>query len=783
MTLKSSRSSVLCRGSVSAIALSAVMTAFGPVHAQQSDQAFAGVEEITVTARKREESLQSTPVSVTAFTSSSLEARSIDNLSGIQNFTPNLQINNGRPDGGGSTAQLFIRGVGQNDFLFPNDPGVGLYLDDVYISRSVGGMMSLVDVERIEVLRGPQGTLYGRNTIGGAVKVITNRPDGDVEGRMQVTTGRFDRLDVQGYVAFPIVEDELFGKISVASINRDGYGRRLTDGQQLGDDDKLITRGMLRWVPTDRLDITLAADVTRQREYGAVGTLLGTVPGAAVADPTVGLPFDPTPQDSLTVIDLYNAMVIPAIAPGLGLPADTQFDDRWLTGNPFLSNGTDMARDDLDIWGVSLTVDWDLSDTIMVKSVTAYRDLEASFSRDSDHTPLPIVATANENEQHQFSQELQFSGDAADNRLQWLFGAYYFDEFARDRNNVKLVSGTLQAAGFELDITPLNEIDVKNWALFGQGTYALTDKLSVTVGVRYTYEKKEYFQDHFNTVSGVQVVGPRLLEESWDDFSPRFGLEYQANDDVLLYANASKGFKSGGWSPRPTNGNEGLLPFNPETLWSFEAGAKTAWADNRVVLNTAAFYNLYQDIQLTTVAGGPNGALILNVQNAAENRIWGFEAEVFARPVENLDLQAALGYINDKYTELDPGVTIPEDAELPDAPSWTLNLGAAYTIPLTNSFELTLRGDANYRSRVEKDPINSKTIPVNGNLIGQDGYWLLDARMSFGPQDGPWELAVFGTNLTNKKYITNSINVDAFGFLEAYYGRPREWGASATLRF
>ncbi|WP_374764110.1 TonB-dependent receptor [Yunchengibacter salinarum] len=747
------------------------------------DRSRYAVEEITVTARKREEGLQSTPVAVTAFSTEGLEKRNIFELKGIQQFTPNLRINQGRPDGGDSAAQIFMRGVGQNDFIFPNDPGVGLYLDDVYIARSVGGMMSLVDVERVEVLRGPQGTLYGRNTIGGAIKIVTNRPTNEVEGRVQATTGRFNRLDLQGYLSGPIVEDKLFAKVSAATINRDGYGQRLSDGLDLGDDNKYIARGMLRWTPRADLEISLSGDVTHQRENGAVGSLRAFVPGTAIADPAVGIPFDPTPGDALTLIDLYNAVVAPQLAPGLGLPADTQFDERWLTDDVFTSNGTDRSRDDLDIWGVSLNINWDISDNVSLKSITAYRDLQAGFSRDSDKTPLPIVSTDNRQWQNQVSQELQLSGNAFDDKLFWLLGAYYFDENARDFNQVQLLDGTLPFLGFEASLEPLNMIDVDNIALFGQASYDITPEWSVTAGLRYTWERKIYFQDHVSLRGRQQLVGPRTLRESWTDLSPRFGIEYEPSDTLMMFATVSKGFKSGGWSPRPTNGNVGENPFDPEKLWSFELGAKTSWYDNRLTVNLATFYNIYEDIQLTTVRAGQGGALVLNVENAAENEIKGVELEVSAVPLPDLSIDASVAYLADKYTELEPNVTIPEDAELPEAPSWNMNFGAQYTLHPTDTLGLTLRGDASYISTVEKDPINSPTLDVNGNLLSQPGYWLLDARLTLSPEDGPWQLAVFGSNLLDKKYLTNGINVDAFGFVEAYYGRPREWGLSLGYRF
>lgn len=756
----------------------------------------AGADSIVVTARRREETLQDVPVSLTAFTNEGLENRGISNLQGINNFTPNLELTNGRPDGGGSAAQIYIRGVGQSDFLFPNDPGVGLYIDDVYLARSVGGMLGLLDVERVEVLRGPQGTLYGKNTIGGAVKIVTAKPQiGEFSGKLKATYGSFDRLDFVGAVNIPL-GDTLAARLEAAKFEREGFVTRAFDGIDLGNEDREVIRADLLFQPSDDFSLRLTGDVQSQRQNGAPGNLIAVVPSTAGATPIPGV-IDPVTNqtdfvDGTGLVEgLYNPVVVPAIAPGLGLPTDIAFDERFLTGDAETSNGTSPVRDDNDIWGLSLTADWALSDTLSFKSISAYRQLQATFGRDGDHTPLPIVSTFNRFDQKQFSQELQLSGVSFGDRLTWLAGLYYFYEEGEDRNNVQLLSGTFDVAGFELDLIPLNFIDSNSYAGFVHGDFQLTDRLSITAGVRYTFEEKKLQRDHRLTQSGAIItqrldglpdmgefaaVGP-ALENDWDAFSPKAGINFEATDDILLYLTYSRGFKSGGWSPRPQTGTENV-PFDQEFLNSFEFGTKTQFFDRRLTANFSAFFNTYEDVQITTVGADPNGsgALVLSVFNAGESEIYGFELEVNAQPTENFSLDFGLGYLENEYTELDPGTGIQPDASLPDAPELTFNASAQYSFPVGDLGEITIRGGGAYKSETFKDAFNTQPLT-------QPGYWLADASVAFDSYDGLWRLAFVGTNLSDEVYLTNGINVEAFGYFEGYYGRPREFSVTLTRNF
>jgi iron complex outermembrane receptor protein len=774
---------------------------------RRDDQLFGTtVEEIIVTARKREESLQRTPVSVTAFNAATLERSGINNVAQLARFAPNVEISNGRADGGGSSLNAYIRGVGQQDFVFPTDPGVGVYVDGVYLARTVGASVDLSDIDRVEVLRGPQGTLYGKNTIGGAINVFTKKPslDQELAGSLELTGGEFDRTDVKGYVMFPIVDGKLAAKVSGAFLKRDPAAERVLLGEGLGDEDKKILRLALRWAPTDTLDVLLAGDYQRQRQDGPIGTMVNRITSDVVLGP-VGVPGDPTPSTPFDFADLYNQVIVPLyLNPTLGLPADSQYDRRWITHDYRKSNGTDPVYDDNDISGVSLAVDWEITDAVTLKSITAYRSIDADFPRDGDHTPYPVVATRNFFNQNQFSQELQLSGTSWSDRLEWLTGVYYMYERGRDDNKVELFDGLYQVIGdpsLTFNYLPLNKIKIDTYAIFGQGTYALGDTLALTLGLRYSKDEKEYFQDHRlqqipdpDYPDGLaRFVGPRTLTDEWDSFTPKVGLEYTPTDTLLVYGSYARGFKSGGWSPRPTQNNDTDLAYDEEFVDSFEVGTKSQLLDGRMNLNLAAFYNLYKDVQVTTIGSQGVGTLLLLTRNVGDAILYGAEAEIVARPAPGLDLNLAVGYLHNEWDEInidDPGLTTED--KLVDAPEWTATIGAQYALPIGDAGDLVLRADASYKSLTWKDPFNlrrptdlplSEGYEVTVDKMAQDAFWLMNARIAFQTADDAWEFAVFGTNLTDEEYITSITPVTTFGYDEAYYGRPREWGVSIRYSF
>jgi iron complex outermembrane receptor protein len=761
------------------------------------------VQEITVTARRRAESLQTTPVAVTALSGAALETRGAESIDALSQYVPNLQFDGAAAlSGGAYNATIFIRGIGQNDFAIFSDPGVAMYVDGVYLGRSIGGVMDALDLERVEVLRGPQGTLFGRNTIGGAVNIISKQPTSELAGELAVTAGRFDRLDARGILNLPL-SDNFLTRWTVARISRNGYARRLTDGKDLGDKDALVGRVQASWQASESVDVSLAFDGTRVRQNSAPLTLIDVT--------QTGTPF----------LNLYNALV----APNLGIitaPNGVRtVNASWETGDIDSTWAGAQTVNNLDTRGAALTVDWSLGQGLAIKSISAYRNLDALFIRDGDNTPFTYRETVNDDQQHQFSQELQLSGVSFNDRFNWLLGAYYFDENATEHGKADLAIGTFSALealvlpagttwcglpganprpiatcppplrfggagnpnniGVDVGVNLFTRVANESTAFFGQGTYKLTDRLSTTIGLRWTQDRKRLQLIHRREASGAYVVGAPgtqdTFRDDWSQMTPKAGLEFQATPDVLLYASYAKGYKSGGFNGRPLSGiQEVLTPYDPETVKSYEVGAKTAWLDRRVTANLALFYNDYKDMQLTINATPQNF-----VRNAGAAEIQGAELEIVSRLARGLDFNFSAGYLDSKYTELDPQLATLNPPlllgmHLVKAPTWTLSTGLQYAFAISDAGHLTLRGDWSYKTRVYEDVFNDPRLV-------QPAFGIANAYESFATQNDRWDIALFGTNLTDERYRLSGNSSVGFGLAESTFAAPREWGATLKYRF
>jgi iron complex outermembrane receptor protein len=707
--------------------------------------------------------------SIQAFSGIELEERTAGDISQIGDFTPNLEFDSTSPISGSSNAAVvFIRGIGQTDFVLTSDPGVGVYLDGVYISRAMGGVLDLLDIERVEVLRGPQGTLFGKNTVGGAISVITKKPGPDVELQASVTAGNDDRLDGMLSVNVPLSEDSLFLRASLATRNRDGYGERLLTGESMGNVDSDTARSSLLWLATDALEFTWAFDYTRAKEDMPVTSLI-------MADPNIG------GRNNLS--GLYNLYAT------LGWVDGPLYNESWLTDSEFTSNGTAQVGSDTEVWGTSLTADWDLGMAVL-KSITAYRETDASFGRDTDHSPVTIIHTSNEMQLEQFSQEFNLSGLAFDGRLDWLVGAYYFEEEGEDLPDIPILTAVYEADqefasgpgngnGYLGEPLPQfsvrGDIDIDNTslALFFHNSYAITDKLSTTFGLRYTDEEKKTNLDVFYPTSGFRLIQNPYARQTFDDWSPRIGFEYRWTDELFGYVSYSEGFKSGGVVSRYNMPRVDPIVFDPEQVKSYEAGFKSEWLDRRLRLNAAVFYTDYTDIQVTVFNG-----VVPETRNAAEGEITGAEVEFTGVLAERLVLSGGLGYMDAEYTKLDDpeqgALEVSSDHAFVNTPEWSANASLEYRRSLDQAGEIALRLDYSYRSEVANDAANTP------ELI-EDSLSLWNARAAWIPSNNQWELAVFGRNLTDESYLTSGVSTTAFGIIEGIYGRPREYGV--TLKY
>lgn len=758
------------------------------------------LEEMIVTARRREESLQSTPVAVSAFSGAALELRGIRSADALSHFVPNLQFDGAAPlSGAAYNATVFIRGVGQNDFAIFSDPGVAVYLDGVYLGRSIGGILDLVDLERVEVLRGPQGTLFGRNTIGGAVNVVTRTPEPTWSSEVALTAGNLSRREARATLNVP-VSDTIATRLTAATLHRDGYAKRLSKGDSLGDKDATLVRLQTRWQPSERFAAKLALDGTRVRQQSAPLTLLD------VAE--TGVPF----------LNLFNALV----APGLGVVAPSGspvLDPSWITKRIDATYATGASVNNLDSWGVSIDLEsrFEHSD---LRSITAWRGLDAVFARDGDNTPFAYRETFNSDRQQQFSQELQWSGGSTET-FEWLVGAYLFEERARERGRAILAPGlyaaleSLQLGDDEtwcglaganprpMDACPealryggaryhdnnvLADLDVdlhtavtnRSYALFGQGTWRLSERWSATLGLRWTRDEKHVDLEHRRRASGVYVVGapgePQRFSAAWSQLTPKVGLEWQRTADTLMYLSYARGYKSGGFNGRPlVNAQEVETPYDPEVVDSYELGLKSRLFDGRMTMNTAWFYNTYRDMQLSINATPQNF-----VRNAGTARIRGAEVELVARVTPMLDANLALGYLDAEYTRLDPQLATLQppltlEKSFVKAPDWTASAGVQVHLPLRVG-SLLLRGDYSYKSTVYHDVFNDPRIV-------QPSHGVLHGRAVFTPTNTKWEIALHGSNLTDERYRLSGNTSAAFGLAESTFAAPREFGVTVRLRF
>jgi iron complex outermembrane receptor protein len=690
---------------------------------------------VTVTARKREETLQEVPVAVTAFTEKALEEFNVGDIGDLDTLVPNLTVYAAR--GSSSTVTAYIRAIGQSDPLWGVDPGVGIYLDDVYIARPQGALLDVLDVDRIEVLRGPQGTLYGKNTIGGAIKYITKPLLPDFSGRAEVTVGTYGELDVKGSINTPLGSDKLVARVALASLNRDGFGENRFSGQDVSDKEINVARVSVGAYPSPELSFVLSADWLDDQSG---------VRGAKR-------------------LNAFNAFD-PAHTP----PLDDRYD--ILSGMPNVN--------DTQMHGVSLTANWKASESWWLKSVTAYRKSDTDTNIDFDELPLKIVDVLAKYHDDQFSQEFQGTYDGG-GALKGVVGLYYFNGTA---------GGTVFNNFLNRQFGTTNgEVDTKSIALYGEGTWSFTDRLALTGGLRYTSEDKSV--DVLNLAyANASFVNPIATAADFDDsktftnVSPKLSLDYKLTSDVLLYALISKGFKSGGFNIRANTAAvpASKKPFDDESVTSFEVGSKTAWFDGRLYLNAAYFYNRYKDIQLSVFSAydsngdGVNDAFFGDFTNAGRGHVQGVELELAAQPTEHWTIQGNLGYLDSSYDEfISRGVDIANTQIFTNAPKNSWALSSQYTFDLFGG-ELAARATYAHQSKVYPTTDLSE-------VIAQPGYGIVNAGLLWRADGNPWTVSLQGTNLTDREYRTTGYNIPVLGILTGFYGAPRQVTLSVGYAF
>jgi iron complex outermembrane receptor protein len=800
----------------------------------------AQIETVVVTAQKRAENVQNVPIAITAFTGNMLREKNISDLHGLTNLTPNVNLDAGSPfSGDTSVLSASIRGIGQDDFAFNLDPGVGVYVDGIYLGRTIGANVNLLDVSRIEILKGPQGTLFGRNTIGGAISIVTRDPGETPMVEVEVTTGSFNRRDINATADLPLAPN-LLSSLTVSSIQRDGYqkvipfpnpnlytfdpispdtagvreGGGVTTQDSFGGQNHQSARGKLLWTPRQDMTVTLTADWTHQDQEATPNTVMQTFPNtpgsggsiaalymACLAGAHIGVLCDMPRVDGFPSHGgLPSLNSSPTLLPIS--PETTQ------TGNidTTYANGPNYAKYDTE--GVGLTGAWVLNDNMTLKSITGYRHITWSIGIDldgaADHGNLLTVT--DKQQQQQFTQEFQLLGNAFDGRLNYVAGLYYFYENGFVHDWVPFDGGLLA-----VDDSGLNLVRTSSYAGFVHADYKITDQFVLTAGARYSIEDKFFVggQQDLNglsykvtgcyppdgpaTVFGVpfltcqQALGFPVPGEpfryfpagsnhqQFDEFTPTVSGQYHVTDDVMVYASWSKGFKSGGWTTRLSSpiDDATLAEFGPEKATTTEIGLKSEWFDHHFLANVAGFYTDYTGIQLNQQVGASPV-----LKNLGDADIYGAELETQADFGDGFFLRANTGYIDAYYYRLDSsvGTAITLQSKLPKTPMWKFNINPEYDRDLGDNRALLLQMAYTHTSSLYNDSLNTA-------LLKRPSLDLIDASAQVTFANGKYAVAVGGTNITDKRYITEGSLNYAAGFVDASFNAPAQWYLTLRLKY
>jgi len=686
-----------------------------------ADTQTGALEEVVVTARKRTESLQEVPISVSVLTNVTMEKIGAHKVRDLEYVVPNL-VFSGFWD---TQASIAIRGVGDFTRNMGYEMRVGVYVDGIFAGRSGSANQELLDIERVEVLRGPQGTLFGKNTIAGAISLTTAKPDEKFGGYIDAEYGNYNLVTVKGSVNVPLITDKLYSKVSLIRRTRDGYVKNFFKGQKdAASLDYVIARAQFRAILGDKTEANLTLDYKDDSHEAYLG------------EPNVGIGFDEAPKP--------------------------QQLNTWLT--PLNSS---------DAFSASLVVDHDFSSGYSITSLTSYRNTDALARWEENHSSLRLFDVTFGDDDTQFSQELRLSSPQGE-RLSYVAGLYYWHQKAE--TNRLAVSGSDLIPGVTLRVPQSGDVVTDSYAAFVHGDYQLTDDLSVTGGIRYTRVKKDLNYTQLGVPLFIDFVNfkDHYSEDAW---TPSIGLSYQIDDEKLIYATVSRGFKSGGWNADYVVTTD--IGFNPEYATSYEIGAKTEWLDKRLRLNVAGFITKYSDYQVFQFVPVVGGGLIFSLTNAGKATTKGVEIELTAEPINDLILSANFGYTDATFDEFKNGGGAGIDFDgnrLPLSPKTTLSLGAEYHFQVSDNLGSYIRADYSYRGGMYHNPNNVKPEFYTA------GYGLLSARVAVTLPIQGLEVALWGKNLTDKIYDVNKW-VTFLGTSASQYGPPRMYGVELRYSF
>lgn len=753
-------------------AVMAIMACAVPAQAQDDPAAeTVGIGDIVVTAQKREQNLQDVPIAVSAVGSETLGAMQVTTLQALQGSIPNTQIENfsNTPN----TAVFSIRGIG----VIEPDPYAGntvsIVVDGVPQFFSMGALLDMYDVERVEVLRGPQGTLFGANTTGGVVNVMTARPTGRFGGYLKGNVGNWNRFDITGSIEAPIIADTLSFKLSGIHTERSGWTTNVWNGKSMGDKNIDAVRGMLYFTPSPDIDITLQGEYVAARN-GAPIVVNGGQPGEANYVPAG---------------TFWNGAVLPQYqSPCIVVGQPCKAPDEYYSGNNEVPDQSDM-----DTYFTVLTANF--GDTAIgdITTITGYKKFKLFEYTDQDGTAKTNNATRRRTEGWQFSQELRTAVDITDS-INAIVGGFYLKTHFDHYQMYHLDFALPGLAQFNLQ-----DQDTESLSAFVQTYTRITDRLTLQAGIRYTHDKVDARSTLDYAMNLPPLTDPNWDgglndpsvahqidtggKESWDNVGWKLGLDYEIGRNQLVYASWARGFKSGGFTGRIGVLEDGNAPYGPEKVDTFEVGVKADLLDRRLRTNFAMFYTSYRDMQVAQIyfdsATNVQGNRILN---AAKSEIKGFELELTAVPVDGLTLTGSVGYLDTKYKSFDyfDPVTLTiydlKGEALQNAPKWSTALGANYVWEMASGAEVVFDVDWRYQSK------KYYTAILNTPRSTVQPTYLVDGSIAFRPAGDRLEFVLWGKNLFDKRYISSVYDSPGYMGLTAY-APPREYGVSAKVTF
>lgn len=732
-------------------ASAAVLLAAGAVQAQTVDpsastasQEASTVDEIVVTAQRRSERLSDVPIAVSAYGSETIKEARITTVAEIAARTPNFT----NTSASAGDPHLFIRGIGSTEDAAAGDRSVGVFIDDVYVGRGGAMLADFFDVERLEVLRGPQGTLYGRNVVGGSVNIVTQKPTFVHDAAVEATVGSYDLLEGRAFINAPF-NDQLAGRLAVTHSEHDGYALNTFTGHRVEAADVTSVRGALRYDPNEDVSVILRANGSWNRDFGGARdpnpcgpTCLARFSNSALGN----IPFDPDPRRVQGQRDGYF---------------------------------------DRDLYGTSANIGWK-SPIGQFTSITGFMKSDWELLDEASGLPDILKVQATNfivEDAKQFSQEFRLSNELFDGKVNWSVGLYYFrEDVAREESTDRCISSTAAASCVRTYLNYIQDVTSQSVAGYAEVEYKPFEPLTIIAGVRYSRDDKDLTVEGRNLGGAIpassarQPWAPFDVSQDWDAVTPRLVVRYKLDDRNMVYGTISRGYKAGGFQGQADNGASAAVPYDPEFVTNYEVGGKFSILDRRLQANVAAFIMKYEDLQVRQriLLNPADPSSVINVtSNAAQATIQGVEIELTARPKEGLELWAAGSLLDATYDEFISGTTNFSGAHLPRSPEQTLTMGGKLTLPIGSAGEIALRAEVQYKGELFFDPDNT-IAPAR-----EPEHTLVDIGATYTPTVGNWEISVWGKNLSDQLYRENTLIVGDSGY--SRYGAPRTYGV--TLRY